>query len=523
MRLAALAAAVLFLAPTATAQAGACSGGTATLGGVSYGCSSVDLLATVGPVGSNGPFRSGALNDIWGWTDPDTGSEYALVGTRSGVVFVDVSEPAAPRVLGKMLTTRFDDNNFSTWRDVKVYQDHAFVVADAMQLPHGMQVLDLTTLRGLSEDPERDIEPTAVYEAVFDAHNIVINEDTGFAYAVGGRITPNTPGIPDDCNPAGFHAINIQDPTNPTFAGCFSDAAQETGPRTPGYTHDAQCVVYAGPDPDHQGAEICFGANEDVVSIFDVSDKDDVVLLSQTAYPQFSYTHQGWLTEDQRYFLANDELDELNFGVDQRTIVLDVQDLDEPGFAFAYDSGLTSSDHNLYIDGGTVYEANYESGLRLLDASDVANGTLTEVAFFDTYPQATQAGTSGAWSSYPYFESGIVVVSDTENGLFVVRPDPALFVSAEDAPAQGPALSAPAPNPTRGRAVLTLTADTAQTVSAALYDALGRRVAMLFEGAVAADAPQPLVVDGAALPAGVYVVRVEGETFSLSRSVTLAR
>ena len=524
MRLALFALVGLLAAPSALAQDGVCTGGAATLDGVTYACNRVDILGHVGPLGSDGPFRSGALNDIWGWTDPDNGDEYALVGTRSGVVFVDVSVPEAPRVLGKMLTTRFDDNNFSTWRDVKVYQDHAFVVADAMQLPHGMQVLDLKTLRGLSEDSERDIEPTAVYMPVFDAHNIVINEDTGFAYAVGGRITPGSPGIPDSCNPAGFHAIDISDPLNPTFAGCFSDLAQESGPRTPGYTHDAQCVTYSGPDTDHAGDEICIGANEDVVTVFNVEDKDNVVILSQTAYPGFSYTHQGWLTEDQRYFLVNDELDENNSGVSQRTLVLDMTDLDSPEFDFAYDSGLSVIDHNLYIHGDYAYESNYEAGLRILDVSEVASGTITEAAFFDTYPQSNQVSFSGTWSNYPYFESGNVIVSDINNGLFVLRPDDALFVDSADAPTPADnALSAPRPNPTSGTAELTLTVETAQAVRAEVYDVSGRRVATLFDGTAAPGAEIVLTVEGAGLPAGVYVVRATGETFDATQRLTLTR
>ena len=523
MRLALLALCGLVLSPAALAQAGVCTGGVATLNGVSYDCDRVDILSNVGPLGSDGPFRSGALNDIWGWTDPANGDEYALVGTRSGVVFVDVSAPEAPRVLGKMLTTRFNDNNFSTWRDVKVYQDHAFVVADAMQLPHGMQVLDLTTLRGLSEDPERDIEPTAVYTPVFDAHNIVINEDSGYAYAVGGRITPGSPGIPNDCNPAGFHAIDISTPTAPTFAGCFSDIALESGPRTPGYTHDAQCVTYTGPDADHAGDEICIGANEDVVTVFNVEDKDNVVILSQTAYPGFSYTHQGWLTEDQRYFLANDELDENNTGNAQRTLVLNMTDLDSPDFEFAYDSGLPVIDHNLYIDGDFAYESNYEAGLRILDVSGVAGGAITEAAFFDTYPQSNQISFSGTWSNYPYFDSGIVIVSDINNGLFVLRPDGSLFVDAADAPSAASALSAPRPNPTAGTAELTLSVETAQAVRAEVYDVSGRRVATLFAGTATPGADVLLTVDGAELPAGVYVIRVQGETFDASQRLTLTR
>ncbi|MEO0556696.1 MAG: choice-of-anchor B family protein [Bacteroidota bacterium] len=506
----------LLFAASAAAQV-PCTNGSATLNGVTYECDGIDVLSNI-PVGVNNPFRTGALNDIWGWTDPTNGKEYALVGTRSGTVFVDVSTPTAPRVLGKLTSTGGIN---TTWRDIKVYRDHAFVGSEATG--HGIQVFDLTRLRGLSEDANRDFAPDVLYDEVGSSHNVVINEDTGFLYAVGAR-TPG-PNAPAACAARGFHAIDITTPTNPTFAGCFSDASQDAMPRiTPGYTHDAQCVVYSGPDTEHQGKEICLAANEDVVTLFDVSDKNNVSILSQAQYPLDAYTHQGWFTEDQRYALVNDELDETNGLVStQRTLVFDMSDLDSPELAFVYDSGITTIDHNNYTLGQYVYQANYESGLRILDMSQIANGTLTEVAFFDTYPQATTASFNGMWSVYPYFTSGNVIVSDSNTGMFVLRPQPPVL-SGELTPIDEPfALSAPQPNPTLDRTTLTLQVRETQTVSARLYDLSGRELAVIFDGTLAAQRPTALAVDASALPTGVYVIRVSGETFSTSERLTVVR
>jgi len=87
----------------------------------------------------------------------------------------------------------------------------------------------------------------------------------------------------------------------------------------------------------------------------------------------------------------------------------------------------------------------------------------------------------------------------------------------------GFALSAPRPNPTEGRTMLTLSVAQAQRVSAAAYDALGRRVAVLFDGPIGADASQPLEFYSAGHPTGVYAIRVAGETFMATHRVVVAR
>ncbi|MDP8988437.1 MAG: choice-of-anchor B family protein, partial [Actinomycetota bacterium] len=272
-----------------------------------YPCSNVDLLAYL-PLSDIGGTRSNsAANDIWGWTDPATGKEYAIVGRVFGTSFVDISDPTRPVYLGQLPT----HGPFgSSWRDIKVYANHAFIVSEATN--HGMQVFDLTQLRNVSQPPVTFSE-TAHYKKMSSAHNIAINEASGFAYIVGASGRTGCSG--------GLHMVDIRKPTSPSFAGCFS---------ADGYTHDTQCVLYDGPDADHRNREICFNSNEDTVTIVDVTDKSRPVQLSRTGYAGSAYTHQGWLTEDRRYFLLDDELDEQNFAHNTRTRVWDVSDLDKP-------------------------------------------------------------------------------------------------------------------------------------------------------------------------------------------------
>ena len=371
-----------------------------------YDCDEVDLLAFV-PWEELGGGRGARLNDVWGWTDPETGREYAIVCLMDGTSFVDVTDPSNPRFLGYLPMTQGSRAN--TWRDAKVFNNHAFIVADGAG-EHGMQVFDLTRLRDVTEPATFDAD--ALYTGITSSHNVAINEETGFAYLVGSSGEESCGG--------GSHMVDINDPLNPVFAGCF--AHPNTGRRGTGNSHDTQCVIYHGPDEEYRGREICVNSNETALSVADVTDKDNPVAISSAAYPAIAYAHQGWLTEDHRYFYSNDELDEVNGLVEAtRTLVWDLEDLDDPILLTEYYSDTQATDHNLYIRGNRLYMTNNRAGLRVLDISDPESPV--EVGHFDTTPwSADESGFDGTWSVYPYFESGTVVISSRREGLFIVKP-----------------------------------------------------------------------------------------------------
>jgi choice-of-anchor B domain-containing protein len=381
-----------------------------------YPCDNVDLLSFL-PLAQIG---GGSGNDIWGWTDPLTYKEYAIMGRTNGTSFIDITDPYDPIYLGNLPTHA----GTSVWRDIKTYNNYAFIVADFAG-SHGMQVFDLTQLRGVINPPVT-FSNTAHYSQFSRAHNIAINEETGFAYAVG----TNT------CS-GGLHMIDINAPTNPTFAGCFS---------ADGYTHDTQCVIYNGPDEDYQGQEICFNSNENTLTIVNVTDKGDPVEVSRTGYAGHGYTHQGWLTEDQRYFLVDDELDEIQSGHNTRTYVWDVSDLENP-FLTGFHNGRTAAiDHNLYVRGDKVYKANYQSGLNVLRIVDLDQAELEEFGYFDIFPSSNNPNFNGAWSNYPFFESDVIIVSGIEQGLFVLKladsgGDPTPTPTATNTPTATPVAS----------------------------------------------------------------------------------
>ena len=161
----------------------------------------------------------------------------------------------------------------------------------------------------------------------------------------------------------------------------------------------------------------------DSLAIVDVSDKENPVLISSTDYLGRSHVHQGWLTDDDMYLFQDDEGDEIDFGHNTRTRVWDMSDLDAPTVILEFDGSSTAIDHNQFVTGSYVYQANYRAGVSILEMGDLSLGVLDEVAFFDTYPDDDDAQRSGASGVYPFFASGTVVSNDTCGVLYVLTPD----------------------------------------------------------------------------------------------------
>ncbi len=374
--------------------------------------------------------RSG--NDIWGWTDPVTGREFAIMGMNSKTSFVDVSDPVNPVHIGDLKTHTFS----SSWRDMKVYNDHAFIVSEAFN--HGLQVFDLKQLRELSgKSLPITYNESAFYGEFGSAHNIFIHEDVGMAYVVGSNTCDQ-----------GMHVVDVRKPLDPTFVTCidrdiFDPPEESSGEALSSsilnsfdlfslssppffhgedYTHDVQCVIYEGPDANYLEREICIASNADSINIVDMTDKANPVQVSVIDYPGLGYTHQGWLSEDQHYFFLGDELDESRFDHKTKTLVFDMSSLDNPTPHFNYEAETFAIDHNMYVRGDFLFQANYDAGLRILDISRVAEKVIREVAFFDILPNSDRASFRGAWSVYPFFKSGNIILSAIEGDLFVLQP-----------------------------------------------------------------------------------------------------
>ena len=365
-----------------------------------YPCSQVDLLAFAPLADIGAPANT---NDIWGWVSPVTGIEYALVGCSNGTAFVDVSNPIAPIYLGKLPTHTVN----SLWRDIETYNNYLFVGSEAAG--HGLQIFDLMQLDGVTNAPVVFSE-SAFYEGFGKSHTITINQQTGYCYCNGTNTFEG-----------GLHIVDISDPLNPTLAGGFA---------VDGYTHDCFVWSYDGPDAAFTGQELVFACNEDKLTIVNVNDKTDCFAVGSYDYGSaitVGYIHQGWVTKDKAHFLINDELDEVNLGNDNqpygtRTHIFDISSLSNASYIGYYEGTSTSIDHNLYVKDQFVYESNYRSGVRVLDAVKVSDGILNEVAYFDLFPANDFAQFSGTWSNYPYLPSGINIATSMYSGFFILKP-----------------------------------------------------------------------------------------------------
>ncbi|CBF78913.1 hypothetical protein AN7181.2 [Aspergillus nidulans FGSC A4] len=379
-----------------------------------YSCENVDLLSFLSHQALGSVTREG--NDVWGWTSAE-GREFGIVGQTDGVAFVEILEDGSLEYVGRLGS----QTEPSTWRDIKVIGDHAYIGSEAAG--HGLQIFDLNKLTTASSSKptvfstKKDL--TAWYRGFGSSHNIVAHEETNMIYAVGTARNLSCAG--------GLWMVDVSDPANPTSPGCVNED---------GYVHDAQCVIYKGPDEKYIGQEICFNFNEDTLTIADVTDKKNPIQISKTPYVGASYTHQGWLVDenDHSYLLLDDELDEMDgtgsaANGHTTTYIFDIKDLSAPKHTGTYQSPVRSIDHNQYVVAGLSYQSNYGSGLRVVDVSSVFEdptaSSFKEVGSFDVHPEDDAVGGEvefvGSWSVYPFFASGHILLNSIERGIYSLK------------------------------------------------------------------------------------------------------
>jgi choice-of-anchor B domain-containing protein len=418
-------------------------------------CDNVNLVDTVPTAG----FGGGHGSDSWGWTDDD-GTEYAIVTSGVGTGFFRLKANGTTEYLGSLERSQTRDSLL--WNDPKVVNNHAYITSEDSSF--GMQIVDLKAVATLTEIPlgtGAGVIEQAGFVTAGGGHNLVAFEERDIIAMT----------IAEDATCGGgivFYDVQDTKETAPELLGCVGGSQD---PWLTGLTHDAQCVTYFGPDVDYNGAgvdgqldtdddvaasDICLMFQEDSgVFVIDVSEitrdrKIDgrATMLTRFTYDTINYTHQGWFTEDQRWVLFNDELDEsgaaatalggrgsqnqftttywvdlADLDVGAATARTGIPDVNEELVKSWSNMNTLAVDHNMYVVGNLLYQANYGAGLRVLEFSteSLESGEgFKEVAYFDTYPGPGASEFYGAWSVYPFFESGNIILSDFQSGLLVL-------------------------------------------------------------------------------------------------------
>lgn len=378
-------------------------GQTAPRGG--FESSGMTLLSHIPLNNFTGVVRSMG-NDCWGYVSP-SGREYAIMGLEGGFGFVEITNPTDPRIIATI------PGPSSMWHDVKVVGHYAYGVSEGGS---GIQVMNMANI----DSGQVTLVRNWTSGGYSTTHNIVVNEDAGTLWIVGANV-----------GNGGLVHISLANPELPAFAGGWTQM----------YVHDAQVVTWdrgalAGRQLAFCAGGFDTGLTQTGLRVVDVTNPNSPQVISTVFYPNAAYAHQVWLSEDRRFLYLNDELDEPNgLSATTTTRIINVEDPANAFYVGTFTSGEAAIDHNLYTHNGMIFQANYRSGLRVFDALDPVNPT--PLAYFDTFPGSNASEFNGAWSNYPYFPSGTIIVSDIERGLFVLRLDAqpaALAISPVDPP-----------------------------------------------------------------------------------------
>jgi choice-of-anchor B domain-containing protein len=337
------------------------------------------------------PLRSGLrYNEIWGYSDPDDGSEYAIMGSVNKVHFFNITNPDSP-----VEVAAFTGGNPSLWRDMKTYGKYAYSVAD--EGTEGLMVFDLDNLPG---SVSKVLQTTAFFSK---CHNIFIDTLAGRLYAAG-------------CNTQSNGLIVLDLTANPASPALLASTALAGG-----YVHD----VYVR----NNMAYCSHGFNG--LYVYDmINPASPVFQGSLSGYSQAGYNHSSWLNT------AGDRLVFCDETHGSSIKIADVSDLSNIRLLSLFKSAMlapsytNSIAHNPFIKGDSVYISYYHEGMQVFDISNPAN--VQCVAYYDTNPtNANYSGYDGSWGVYPYLPSGNIIASDTKNGLFVLSFAPAAPLPVE--------------------------------------------------------------------------------------------
>ncbi|HSH64593.1 MAG TPA: choice-of-anchor B family protein [Bacteroidia bacterium] len=322
------------------------------------------------------------LANICGYTDPETGKEYALVGTSKGASIVDISNPDSPKEV------KFITGPTSEWREIKVKGDYAYVTTEG---GGGLQIINMKSLPDASGIVYKSWTGGSA-GSLTSIHALHI--DGNFVYLYGSKLFNG-----------GALVADISDPYNPVYVGNY----QATGGGKRPYVHDGfvkndtlyACHIYEG-----------------FTDIVDFRDKKNPKVLGSIETPG-KFSHNSWLNENSKVMFTTDEVS---------NSFLTAYDISDPANITEIDRiqsnpGSKSIVHNTHIikigDGQFAVTSWYRDGFTIVDVTRPNN--MVQVGNYDTYA-GSGSGFNGDWGVFPFFPSKTIVVSNIEDGLFVFTP-----------------------------------------------------------------------------------------------------
>jgi choice-of-anchor B domain-containing protein len=380
-----------------------------------FPCENVSLLSHLAL--SEFPSSPNAGNDIWGHIDLNTGKEYAIIGLSNAISVVDVSEPESPVIVGSI------SGQATSWRDIKVWQYfdsnanrwQAYAYATADNVSEGLTIINLSSLpQSISLVTRQTLDASA--------HNVYIsNVDYGLNIALTGT-EPLLHVAGSSRSNGAFRTYSLLNPES------LSLQYQMAGASRNDYTHDTSSLLITDSRAQTDcvnstdiGCNVLLDFNENTLRIWDHSIANQAVELSSSNYPLAEYTHSGWWTEDKQFVIVHDELDEQRHNINTTLNIFEISSLTQPSLVGTWTGPTRAIDHNGFVRGNHYFMSNYERGMTVLDITQAASPS--QIGFFDTYPVSNNAAFNGAWGVYPFLPSGIILVSDINSGLFVLRDD----------------------------------------------------------------------------------------------------
>ncbi len=313
---------------------------------------------------------SSSFSDVWGYTDPATGKEYCLMGSLAGTHIVDCSDPTSPTEVG-LIPTDAPFTFWNAWRDIKTVGTYAYIVSEAHG---GMQIVDLTNPAAATK--------VKTWGSWSGAHNIAADPEAGLVYVCGTG--------------SGTYVVDVAtDPVNPAQLFVLGSP----------YIHDLSVADGVGYFMDQNGNNL---------NVYDTSSPGSLPLLGSGRMPGASVAHASWPSRDGTVCIASNEA---NGGP---ISIWDISNKRMPMLLKTYTAGPSSAiPHNPFIRDRVAHISYYTEGYRSLDLSDPTNPV--EVGYYDTstFPAG---GYNGAWGCYPFQPSGVVYITDIENGLYVLKP-----------------------------------------------------------------------------------------------------